>query len=82
MKVFISTMWDLYFYWKFDCKITMYPGEFSEEIKKHLGFLFNEDEEIPDLTEAIQELYKYRFCIEDYYQCENKKRFVEKYSDK
>jgi len=40
MKVFLSTMWDLYFFWKFDCKYKMTTGEFEKAIKTDLGFLF------------------------------------------
>ena len=81
MKVFFSTMWDLYFFWRFDCKMkTMMPGEFYGEIEKHLGFIFNDGETMPDIQKAIDELYKNMFCIEDYYQCDKKIEFVEKYS--
>lgn len=76
-------MWDLYFFWRFDCKERMTAGEFGEQVKLHLDFLFNENETMPDLMEAIKELYTcYLLCIEDYYQCSKKNDFVEKYSKK
>lgn len=80
MKVFLSTMWDLYFLWKFDWNLKMTAGEFEEAIKKDLGFLFNEGEQIPNLWEPIKELYMNILPFEDFYQCEGKTRFVEKYS--
>ena len=80
MKVFLSTMWDLYFFWKFDCKYKMTAVEFEKAIKTDLGFLFNEGEQIPNLWEPIKELYMNLRTIEDYYQCEGKTRFVDKYS--
>jgi len=80
MKVFLSTMWDLYFFWKFDCGIKMTATEFEMEIKKDLAFMFNEGEIIPDLWEAIKELYMNIQPKEDYYQCIEKSSFVEKYS--
>ena len=80
MKVFLSTMWDLYFFWKFDCKYKMTAGEFEMAIKTDLGFLFNEGEQTPNLWEPIKELYMNMLTIEDYYQCDAKSRFVDKYS--
>ena len=73
-------MWDLYFFWRFDCKDKMTTGEFEEQVKLHLGFLFNEGETIPDLNEPIKELYmSYMFSVEEYYQSPKKIDFVEKY---
>ena len=81
MKVFFSTMWDLYFFWRFDCKEKMGTLDFEKEIKNHLSFLFNENEIMPDLKEAIKELYmKYMFRLDEYYQSPEKVEFVEKYS--
>ena len=80
MKVFLSTMWDLYFFWKFDCKCKMTAGEFEVAINKDLAFLFNDGEEMPNLWEAIKELYMNILPIEDYYQCEGKAAFVDKFS--
>ena len=81
LKVFLSTMWDLYFFWRFDCQMkTMMAGEFYVEIKKHLAFLFSEGETMPDIQDAVDELYNNLFYIEDYYQCDKKMEFVEKYS--
>lgn len=82
MKVFLSTMWDLYFYWRFDCKERITAGDFEEQVKLHLGFLFNEGETMPDLKEPIKELYtSYTACLDEYYQSQKKYCFVEKYSE-
>lgn len=82
MKVFFSTMWDLYFYWRFDCKMkSMMSRDFYREIQNHLGFLFNEGETMPDFQKAVDELYKNMFYVENYYQCDRKMEFVEKYSE-
>lgn len=80
IKVFLSTMWDLYFFWRFDCKHKMQPEEFREELCNDLQFLFNDGEKIPDLQDAIEELYMIFQSIEKYYQCDEKMKFVEKYS--
>mgnify|MGYP006916062971 CR=1 FL=1 len=82
MKVFLSTMWDLYFFWRFDCKEKSTMCEFEKDVKKHLSFLFHDNEPLPDLTDAIKELYiKYPSCIIGYYQCSEERGFVDKYSD-
>jgi len=80
IKVFLSTMWDLYFFWRFDCKFKMRQEKFREELCNDLRFLFNDGEKIPDLQDAIKELYNIFHPIEKYYQCDEKMQFVEKYS--
>lgn len=82
MKVFLSTMWDMYFLWKFEWNKKMNSGEFEDEIRRDLYFMFNEGEKMPDLWEPIKELYMNLLPIEDYNQCEKKTSFVEKYSKK
>ena len=81
MNVFLSTVWDLYFYWYFDCNNKLTSAQFNEQVKLHLSFLFIDNEIIPDLTEAIKELYAlYPSCEKDYYFGEKKKNFVERFS--
>jgi hypothetical protein len=58
----------------------MTAREFENEIKKDLAFMFNNGEAIPDLWEAIKELYTNMLPIDEYYQCQSKTSFVEKYS--
>lgn len=83
MKVFLSTMWDLYFFWRFDCKENRTAYEFEEEVKKHLSFMFNSGETMPDLRDAILELYtRHMFYIENYYHSQEKIDFVDRYYDK
>ena len=80
MKVFFSTVWDLYFFWRFDCKQKMIPDVFYGEIKKHLDFMLIRDEDMPNLEDAIKELYtNFSSRIDDYCQCDAKKNFVEEY---
>ena len=79
-KVFFATVWDFYFFWRFDCNQKMMSGEFFVEIKKHLAFMLEEGETMPNLEDAIKELYAtYSCCLDKYYQCEDKAAFVEKY---
>lgn len=80
MKVFLSTMWNLYFFWRFDCKENRTAYEFEEEVKKHLLFMFNSGETLPDLRDAILELYtRHMFYIENYYHSQEKIDFVDRY---
>lgn len=36
-KVFFSTMWDLYFLWKYEWKELITPNSFEEIVKSHLS---------------------------------------------
>lgn len=79
IKVFLSTVWDLYFYLKFDAKEKLMPADFLKQIKLHLSFFFDSDEDFPEIREPIKELYGHFQNIENYYYCPQKEAFVEKY---
>lgn len=79
-RVFLSTMWDLYFLWKFEWKEIIPPYRFEEQIISHLSFLIRKGDEVPDIKEPIKELYSYLTLLPSCNCCKEKEEFVEKYS--
>ena len=79
-KVFFSTMWDMYFLWKYEWKEQITQNSFEEEVKKHLSFFYERCGKMPDLKDPIKELFSQLPPRNTAYNSEEKNRFVEKYS--
>ena len=79
-KVFFSTMWDLYFLWKYEWKEIITPNSFEEIVKSHLSFLYDSKGVMPEIKEPINELFNQIPSKDNDYDSPEKKVFVEKYS--
>lgn len=79
LKTFLSTMWDLYFMWRFDLKKSITPDEYIDLIKEDLDFVFAMGSPMPDIKEPVNDLFSHLIALDQYYSCNEKIAFVEKY---
>lgn len=72
-------MWDMYFLWKYEWRELITPKTFEEIVKTHLSFLYDGKGVMPEIIEPIKELFNQIPSKDLYYDCPEKKAFVEKY---
>lgn len=78
----LSTMWDLYFFLRFDSKDKITPAEFEKLIKQEFSRIFGMSiEAMPIIKDPVIDLFSYGKYIEEYYVCEEKKQFILKYQN-
>lgn len=56
-KVFFSTIWDLYFLWKYEWKNLITPNSFEEIVKTHLSLHYDSKGVVPEIKEPINVLF-------------------------